>query len=109
MKHLEASVKMSGASTKKTARLVWVKLSILLSSMVVDWCVVTSRPLLIVSKFFQNCKELELLRLVYYGGVQHEIRKEVWPFLLGHYKFGMGKKDMTQVKQILEFSGIKVS
>lgn len=47
---------------------------------------------------FQNYKELELLRLVYYGGVQHEIRKEVWPFLLGHYKFGMGKKDMTQVK-----------
>lgn len=45
----------------------------------------------------QNYKELELLRLVYYGGVEHEIRKEVWPFLLGHYKFGMGKKDMAQV------------
>ncbi|TWW77809.1 Small G protein signaling modulator 2 RUN and TBC1 domain-containing protein 1 [Takifugu flavidus] len=44
-----------------------------------------------------NYKELELLRLVYYGGVQHEIRKEVWPFLLGHYKFGMGKKDMSQI------------
>ena len=42
---------------------------------------------------------LELLRLVYYGGVEHEIRKEVWPFLLGHYKFGMGKKDMTQVRR----------
>ena len=47
----------------------------------------------------QNYKELELLRLVYYGGVEHEIRKEVWPFLLGHYKFGMGKKDMTQVRR----------
>lgn len=35
---------------------------------------------------------------MYYGGVEHEIRKEVWPFLLGHYKFGMGKKDMTQVQ-----------
>lgn len=46
----------------------------------------------------QNYKELELLRLVYYGGVEHQIRKEVWPFLLGHYKFGMEKKDMTQVK-----------
>ena len=34
---------------------------------------------------------------MYYGGVQHEIRKEVWPFLLGHYKFGMNKKDMSQV------------
>uniref|UniRef100_A0A8C4LM93 Small G protein signaling modulator 2 n=1 Tax=Equus asinus asinus TaxID=83772 RepID=A0A8C4LM93_EQUAS len=37
----------------------------------------------------KNYKELELLRQVYYGGVQHEIRKDVWPFLLGHYKFGM--------------------
>uniref|UniRef100_A0A3Q2WSD5 Small G protein signaling modulator 2 n=1 Tax=Haplochromis burtoni TaxID=8153 RepID=A0A3Q2WSD5_HAPBU len=45
----------------------------------------------------QNYKELELLRLVYYGGVQHEIRKEVWPFLLGHYKFGMSKKEMSKI------------
>ncbi|XP_050677563.1 small G protein signaling modulator 1-like [Leptidea sinapis] len=29
----------------------------------------------------------ELFRLVYYGGVQHDIRKEVWPFLLGYYEF----------------------
>uniref|UniRef100_A0A7N8XC57 Small G protein signaling modulator 2 n=1 Tax=Mastacembelus armatus TaxID=205130 RepID=A0A7N8XC57_9TELE len=51
------------------------------------------------SKYQKDCKnykELELLRLVYYGGVQHDIRKEVWPFLLGHYKFGMSKKDMSQ-------------
>ncbi|XP_062241876.1 small G protein signaling modulator 2 isoform X2 [Platichthys flesus] len=52
------------------------------------------------SKYQKDCKnykELELLRLVYYGGVQHDIRKEVWPFLLGHYKFGMGKKEMGQI------------
>ncbi|XP_075891988.1 small G protein signaling modulator 2 isoform X2 [Nelusetta ayraudi] len=52
------------------------------------------------SKYQKDCKnykELELLRLVYYGGVQHNIRKEVWPFLLGHYKFGMHKKDMSQI------------
>uniref|UniRef100_A0A669CLB0 Small G protein signaling modulator 2 n=1 Tax=Oreochromis niloticus TaxID=8128 RepID=A0A669CLB0_ORENI len=52
------------------------------------------------SKYQKDCKnykELELLRLVYYGGVQHEIRKEVWPFLLGHYKFGMSKKDMSKI------------
>uniref|UniRef100_A0A8C7YKZ4 Small G protein signaling modulator 2 n=1 Tax=Oryzias sinensis TaxID=183150 RepID=A0A8C7YKZ4_9TELE len=52
------------------------------------------------SKYQKDCKnykELELLRLVYYGGVEHGIRKEVWPFLLGHYKFGMGKNDMSQV------------
>ncbi|KFR09501.1 Small G protein signaling modulator 2, partial [Opisthocomus hoazin] len=47
----------------------------------------------------KNYKELELLRRVYYGGVQHEIRKEVWPFLLGHYKFGMAKKEMDQVDE----------
>lgn len=46
----------------------------------------------------QNYKELELLRQVYYGGVQHEIRKDVWPFLLGHYKFGMSKKEMEEVR-----------
>lgn len=28
----------------------------------------------------------EVYRLVYFGGVQHEIRKEVWPYLLGHYR-----------------------
>ncbi|XP_030328623.1 small G protein signaling modulator 2 isoform X6 [Strigops habroptila] len=47
----------------------------------------------------KNYKELELLRRVYYGGVQHEIRKEVWPFLLGHYKFGMAKKEMEQMDE----------
>lgn len=47
----------------------------------------------------QNYKELELLRQVYYGGVEHEIRKEVWPFLLGHYKFGMSKKEIEQVRE----------
>uniref|UniRef100_A0A8C6WI87 Small G protein signaling modulator 2 n=1 Tax=Neogobius melanostomus TaxID=47308 RepID=A0A8C6WI87_9GOBI len=39
------------------------------------------------SKYQKDCKnykELELLRL------------EVWPFLLGHYKFGMAKKDLSQ-------------
>lgn len=30
----------------------------------------------------------EIYRLTYYGGVAHELRKEVWPYLLGHYKFG---------------------
>ncbi|XP_059222340.1 small G protein signaling modulator 1 isoform X2 [Stomoxys calcitrans] len=30
----------------------------------------------------------EVFRLVYFGGVVHEIRNEVWPYLLGHYSFG---------------------
>ncbi|KAK1331479.1 hypothetical protein QTO34_009436 [Cnephaeus nilssonii] len=49
----------------------------------------------------KNYKELELLRQVYYGGVEHEIRKDVWPFLLGHYKFGTSKKEMEQVPGVL--------
>lgn len=28
----------------------------------------------------------EVYRLAYFGGVQHEIRKDVWPYLLGHYR-----------------------
>nr|XP_056721405.1 small G protein signaling modulator 2 [Euleptes europaea] len=56
----------------------------------------------------KNYKELELLRRVYYGGVQHEIRKDVWPFLLGHYKYGMTKKEMDRVDEeiILQYEKI---
>ncbi|XP_063002832.1 small G protein signaling modulator 2 [Elgaria multicarinata webbii] len=56
----------------------------------------------------KNYKELELLRRVYYGGVQHEIRKEVWPFLLGHYKFGMNKKEMDRVDEKIALQYQKV-
>ncbi|XP_069470684.1 small G protein signaling modulator 2 isoform X2 [Ambystoma mexicanum] len=52
-------------------------------------------------KDMKNYKELELLRLVYYGGVQNDIRKEVWPFLLGHYKFGTTKKEMDRVDEVI--------
>jgi hypothetical protein len=34
---------------------------------------------------------------VYYGGVQPEIRKAVWPFLLGHYHFGMTEAERKEV------------
>uniref|UniRef100_A0A8C4NRF5 Small G protein signaling modulator 1a n=1 Tax=Dicentrarchus labrax TaxID=13489 RepID=A0A8C4NRF5_DICLA len=46
--------------------------------------------------FLQDCtayEEKELLRLVYFGGVDASLRKEVWPFLLGHYQFGMSEVD----------------
>ncbi|XP_039627716.1 small G protein signaling modulator 1 isoform X2 [Polypterus senegalus] len=42
-------------------------------------------------------EEPELLRLVYYGGVEPTIRRQVWPFLLGHYHFGMTEKDRREV------------
>ncbi|MGH0168308.1 UNVERIFIED_CONTAM: hypothetical protein FKN15_054046 [Acipenser sinensis] len=51
-------------------------------------------------KYLQDCKvyeEQELLRLVYFGGVEPTIRREVWPFLLGHYQFGMSENDRKEV------------
>uniref|UniRef100_A0A7M4FYP7 Small G protein signaling modulator 1 n=1 Tax=Crocodylus porosus TaxID=8502 RepID=A0A7M4FYP7_CROPO len=44
-------------------------------------------------------EEQELLRLVYYGGIQHEIRRAVWPFLLGHYQFGMTEAEQKEVDE----------
>ncbi|XP_057620073.1 small G protein signaling modulator 1 isoform X2 [Chionomys nivalis] len=43
--------------------------------------------------------EPELLRLIYYGGVQPEIRRAVWPFLLGHYQFGMTEMERKEVDE----------
>ncbi|XP_036384709.1 small G protein signaling modulator 1-like [Megalops cyprinoides] len=53
-------------------------------------------------QFLQDCtayEEAELLRLVYYGGVEPELRREVWPFLLGHYRFGMSEADRKEVDE----------
>lgn len=47
--------------------------------------------------FPQSYEDQELLRLIYYGGIQHEIRKAVWPFLLGHYQFGMTEAERKEV------------
>uniref|UniRef100_A0A3B4E7X7 Small G protein signaling modulator 1b n=1 Tax=Pygocentrus nattereri TaxID=42514 RepID=A0A3B4E7X7_PYGNA len=44
-------------------------------------------------------EEAELLRLVYYGGVEPTLRKEVWPFLLGHYHFTMTLKERKEVDE----------
>ncbi|XP_061673661.1 small G protein signaling modulator 1 isoform X2 [Syngnathoides biaculeatus] len=52
--------------------------------------------------FLQDCttyKEQELLRLVYFGGVDPSLRKEVWPFLLGHYQFGMSETERQEVDE----------
>ncbi|CAL8343459.1 unnamed protein product [Lota lota] len=44
-------------------------------------------------------EEKELLRLVYFGGVDPSLRKEVWPFLLGHYQFGMSEPERKEVDE----------
>uniref|UniRef100_A0A8C2E972 Small G protein signaling modulator 1b n=1 Tax=Cyprinus carpio TaxID=7962 RepID=A0A8C2E972_CYPCA len=52
--------------------------------------------------FLQNStafEEEELLRLVYYGGVEPSLRKEVWPFLLGHYHFSMSLTERREVDE----------
>ncbi|XP_065079058.1 small G protein signaling modulator 2-like isoform X2 [Ochlerotatus camptorhynchus] len=41
----------------------------------------------------------EVYRLVYYGGVEHDIRKEVWPYLLGHYTFGTTPEERADLDE----------
>ncbi|XP_062554726.1 small G protein signaling modulator 2-like isoform X2 [Armigeres subalbatus] len=41
----------------------------------------------------------EVYRLVYYGGVEHDIRKEVWPYLLGHYTFGTTPEERAELDE----------
>ncbi|XP_074868968.1 small G protein signaling modulator 1 [Carettochelys insculpta] len=57
------------------------------------------------NKYLQDStsyEEQELLRLIYFGGIQHEIRKAVWPFLLGHYHFGMMETERQEVDNQLQ-------
>ncbi|XP_058230563.1 small G protein signaling modulator 1 isoform X2 [Hemibagrus wyckioides] len=54
------------------------------------------------NKFLQDCSaydEQELWRLVYFGGIEPSLRKEVWPFLLGHYQFGMSENERKEVDE----------
>lgn len=41
----------------------------------------------------------EIYRLTYFRGIAHDLRKEIWPYLLGHYKFG---STSTQREQLSE-------
>ncbi|XP_022050326.2 small G protein signaling modulator 1 isoform X1 [Acanthochromis polyacanthus] len=44
-------------------------------------------------------EEKEIHRLVYFGGVTPSLRKEVWPFLLGHYQFTMTEKCRLEIDE----------
>lgn len=44
-------------------------------------------------------QESEVYRLVYYGSMAHEIRKEVWPYLLGHYTFGQKQIERKELDE----------
>lgn len=41
----------------------------------------------------------EVYRLVYFGGCEHNIRKEVWPYLLGHYSFGTTPEQRAELDE----------
>ena len=43
--------------------------------------------------------DTEFYRLVYFGGVEHDIRKEVWPFLLGHHSFGTTPEERNELDE----------
>ncbi|CAL8321821.1 unnamed protein product [Lota lota] len=57
------------------------------------------------SSFLKDCsnyQEQDIYRLVYFGGVAPTLRKEVWPFLLGHYHFTMTEKCRMEVDENMQ-------
>ncbi|XP_075928586.1 small G protein signaling modulator 2-like [Petromyzon marinus] len=47
----------------------------------------------------EEVSETEMVRLVYYGGVDPSVRHHVWPYLLGHYQLGMTASEKQQVDE----------
>lgn len=45
---------------------------------------------------------------MYFGGVDASLRKEVWPFLLGHYQFGMSEVRRKEVCSLLDCDWLRV-
>lgn len=44
--------------------------------------------------------EIEIYRLIYYGGCEHTIRPEVWPYLLSYYKFGSTQEEREELDRL---------
>ncbi|XP_029025246.1 small G protein signaling modulator 1 isoform X2 [Betta splendens] len=47
-------------------------------------------------------EEQEIYRLVYFGGVAPSLRKEVWPFLLGHYQFTTTETSRREIDEQMQ-------
>ncbi|CAG9857477.1 unnamed protein product [Phyllotreta striolata] len=41
----------------------------------------------------------EVYRLTYFGGIAQELRHQIWPYLLGHYKFGSTGEQRDQLAE----------
>lgn len=41
----------------------------------------------------------QVYKLTYYGGIAHELRKDIWPYLLGHYKFGSTTEERNRLSE----------
>lgn len=41
----------------------------------------------------------EVYRLTYFGGIAQELRHEIWPYLLGHYKFGSTQEQRNELSE----------
>lgn len=41
----------------------------------------------------------EVYRLTYFGGISQELRHEIWPYLLGHYKFGSTLEQRNELSE----------
>lgn len=58
-----------------------------------------------VEKWAELCRDgvvtdsAEVYRLAYFGGVTHELRGELWPYLLGHYKFGSTQEQRNELSE----------
>ncbi|XP_045467342.1 small G protein signaling modulator 1-like [Harmonia axyridis] len=56
-------------------------------------------------KWAQLCPEgvvadsSEVFRLTYFGGVDQELRRDIWPYLLGHFKFGSTEQQRNELNE----------
>ncbi|XP_022257630.1 small G protein signaling modulator 1-like [Limulus polyphemus] len=84
-------------------RTVRTHLSGLVNTAIVSYKEPTNAALGLTSEVWKNLQgsgcvreATEIYRLTYFGGIEHSIRKEVWPFLLGHYQFDSAPEERQE-------------